>query len=50
MILFGQGTGALIEAWKITKILDIKIVQAEPGSRFPYALKITGEPFSTVVS
>ena len=50
MILFGQGTGALIEAWKITKILDIKIVQAEPGSRFPYALKITGEPFLAVVS
>jgi len=41
MILFGQGTGALIEAWKITKILDIKIVKAAPGNRFPYALKIT---------
>ena len=42
MILFGQGTGAVIEAWKITKILDIKIVKAPPGNWFPYELKITG--------
>ncbi|KAK7062170.1 cleft lip and palate associated transmembrane protein [Favolaschia claudopus] len=39
MILFGSGTGVLIEAWKITKAVDIKVVPA-PGSLFPYKLDI----------
>lgn len=31
MILFGQGTGLLIEAWKITKAVDISFVRATSG-------------------
>ena len=41
MILFGQGTGILIEAWKITKTVDVRVRQAQPGSWLPY--KITFE-------
>jgi len=40
MILFGSGTGVLIEAWKITKAVDISIVAAPAGSVFPYKLDI----------
>ncbi|KAJ7068734.1 cleft lip and palate associated transmembrane protein [Mycena amicta] len=40
MILFGSGVGVLIEAWKITKAVDIAVVPA-PGSVFPYKLQIT---------
>ncbi|KAF8707986.1 Cleft lip and palate, partial [Rhizoctonia solani] len=40
MILFGQGTGMVIEAWKITKAVDISIVGAGPGSILPYKLDI----------
>ncbi|KAK8200095.1 cleft lip and palate transmembrane protein 1-domain-containing protein [Phyllosticta capitalensis] len=39
MILFGQGTGILIEAWKITKTADIRIRPA-PGSLFPYKISL----------
>ncbi|KAJ3786290.1 cleft lip and palate transmembrane protein 1-domain-containing protein [Lentinula aff. detonsa] len=39
MILFGSGMGVIIEAWKITKAVDISIVAA-PGSWFPYKLDI----------
>ncbi|KAJ3841416.1 cleft lip and palate associated transmembrane protein [Lentinula raphanica] len=39
MILFGSGTGVIIEAWKITKAVDISIVAA-PDSWFPYKLDI----------
>ncbi|KAG9073777.1 hypothetical protein FS749_014694, partial [Ceratobasidium sp. UAMH 11750] len=40
MILFGQGTGMVIEAWKITKAVDISVVRSEPGARLPYKLDI----------
>ncbi|KAJ3997765.1 cleft lip and palate associated transmembrane protein [Lentinula boryana] len=39
MILFGSGMGVIIEAWKITKAVDISIIAA-PGSWFPYKLDI----------
>ena len=38
MILFGQGTGLLIEAWKITKAVDIKVVRATSGL-LPYKVE-----------
>ncbi|KAK8171233.1 CLPTM1 domain protein [Phyllosticta citrichinensis] len=38
MILFGQGTGILIEAWKVTKTADIRIRQAPEGSLIPYRI------------
>jgi hypothetical protein len=41
MILLGQGMGILLEAWKITKTVDVRIREAEPGSLIPY--KITFE-------
>ncbi|KAF8592449.1 cleft lip and palate transmembrane 1 [Ramaria rubella] len=40
MILMGQGMGMLIEAWKVTKAVDIKILPAVTGSRLPYRLDI----------
>ncbi|KAF8239025.1 cleft lip and palate associated transmembrane protein, partial [Tricholoma matsutake] len=40
MILFGSGIGVLVEAWKITKAVDIRIVAAPPGSRIPYKLDV----------
>ncbi|XP_006456744.1 hypothetical protein AGABI2DRAFT_154242 [Agaricus bisporus var. bisporus H97] len=40
MILMGSGVGALIEAWKITKAVDIKVVPAPAGSLLPYKLDI----------
>ncbi|KAF8827166.1 hypothetical protein HHX47_DHR5000692 [Lentinula edodes] len=40
MILFGSGTGVIIEAWKITKAVDISVVAAPAGSWFPYTLDI----------
>ncbi|KAF7355746.1 Cleft lip and palate associated transmembrane protein [Mycena sanguinolenta] len=40
MILFGSGTGVLIEAWKITKAVDITVVRAPAGSMLPYKLDI----------
>ncbi|KAL1648753.1 hypothetical protein SLS58_001932 [Diplodia intermedia] len=39
MILFGQGMGILIEAWKITKTVDIKVEPAAPGSFLPYKIE-----------
>jgi Cleft lip and palate transmembrane protein 1 (CLPTM1) len=42
MILMGQGMGMLIEAWKVTKAVDIKIMPAAKGSKFPYRLDIQG--------
>lgn len=38
----GQGIGMLIEAWKVTKAVNIKFLPAAPGSRFPYRLDIQG--------
>ncbi|KAJ7498471.1 cleft lip and palate associated transmembrane protein [Mycena latifolia] len=40
MILFGSGTGVLIEAWKITKAVDISVIPAPAGSFLPYKLDI----------
>lgn len=40
MILFGSGTGVLIEAWKITKAVDINVIPAPAGSLLPYKLDI----------
>ncbi|KAG7447533.1 cleft lip and palate transmembrane 1 [Guyanagaster necrorhizus] len=40
MILFGSGMGVLIEAWKITKAVDISLVSAPTGSLIPYKLDI----------
>ncbi|KAH9077144.1 cleft lip and palate associated transmembrane protein [Lactarius deliciosus] len=36
MILMGSGMGLLIEAWKITKAVDIKLVASQPGSVLPW--------------
>lgn len=41
MILLGQGMGILLEAWKITKTVDVRVRAAESGSFLPY--KITFE-------
>ena len=38
MILFGQGMGILLEAWKITKTVDVRIRESEPGSLIPYRI------------
>ncbi|PVF99354.1 cleft lip and palate transmembrane 1 [Serendipita vermifera] len=40
MIVFGQGMGMVIEAWKVTKAVDIRLIQAPPGSVIPYKLDI----------
>ncbi|KAH7931150.1 cleft lip and palate associated transmembrane protein [Leucogyrophana mollusca] len=40
MILLGSGMGVVIEAWKITKAVDISIVSAPPGSTIPYQLSV----------
>ncbi|KAI9843029.1 MAG: hypothetical protein M1837_006660 [Sclerophora amabilis] len=36
VILFGQGFGIVLEAWKITKMVDVRIRPAPPGSLLPY--------------
>ncbi|KAL9578875.1 MAG: hypothetical protein Q9203_006933 [Teloschistes exilis] len=41
MILFGQGIGILLEAWKITKTVDVRLREASPDSWLPY--KVTFE-------
>jgi hypothetical protein len=38
MILFGQGMGIVIEAWKITKTVDVRIREAPGGSLLPYRI------------
>ncbi|KAL4263239.1 CLPTM1 family protein [Pleurotus pulmonarius] len=40
MILMGSGMGVLIEAWKITKAVDISVIPAPAGSMLPYKLDI----------
>ncbi|KAF2770795.1 cleft lip and palate transmembrane 1 [Teratosphaeria nubilosa] len=45
MILFGQGMGILIEAWKVTKTVDVRIRQPAPGT---YAAKL-GLPYTVVL-
>ncbi|KAF2463634.1 cleft lip and palate transmembrane 1 [Lindgomyces ingoldianus] len=39
MILFGQGMGIAIEAWKITKTVNVRIRPTSPGSFLPYTIK-----------
>lgn len=41
MILVGQGMGILIEAWKITKTVNVRVRPGDPDSLLPY--KITFE-------
>jgi hypothetical protein len=38
MILFGQGMGIAIEAWKITKAVNVRVRQTPPGSLLPYTV------------
>ena len=38
MILFGQGMGIAIEAWKITKTANIRVRPTAPGSLLPYTV------------
>ncbi|KAI0824729.1 cleft lip and palate transmembrane 1 [Trametes gibbosa] len=40
MILMGSGIGVLIEAWKITKAVDIGIAPSSPGAWLPYQIDI----------
>ncbi|CDO71393.1 hypothetical protein BN946_scf184908.g151 [Trametes cinnabarina] len=40
MILMGSGIGILIEAWKITKAVDISIAPSPAGSWLPYQILI----------
>lgn len=38
MILFGQGMGIAIEAWKITKTVNVRVRPTAPGSFLPYSV------------
>lgn len=38
MILLGQGFGIVLEAWKITKTVDVRIRPAPPNSLIPYRI------------
>lgn len=38
MILASQGMGIVIEAWKITKTVNVRIRQAAPGALIPYRI------------
>jgi hypothetical protein len=38
MILFGQGMGIAIEAWKITKTVNVRVRPTAPGSWLPYSI------------
>lgn len=38
MIMFGQGMGIAIEAWKITKTVNVRVRPTAPGSWLPYAV------------
>ncbi|GAA5894042.1 uncharacterized protein JCM6883_003705 [Sporobolomyces salmoneus] len=40
MILLSSGMGIMIEVWKITKAVDIKLVPAQAGSILPYRIEI----------
>ncbi|TFK43833.1 cleft lip and palate transmembrane protein 1-domain-containing protein [Crucibulum laeve] len=40
MILMGSGMGVLVEAWKVTKAVDISVIPAPAGSLIPYKLDI----------
>ncbi|KAH0556882.1 hypothetical protein GP486_005334, partial [Trichoglossum hirsutum] len=36
MILFGQGLGIVLEAWKVMKTVNVRVRPTGPGSLFPY--------------
>ena len=38
MILFGQGMGIAVEAWKITKAVNVRVRPAPAGSLLPYRI------------
>lgn len=38
MILFGQGMGIVLEAWKITKTVDVRVRPGPAGSIVPYRI------------
>jgi len=38
MILFSQGMGIVLEFWKITTVVNVRIRDAEPGSLLPYRI------------
>ncbi|CAI6329538.1 unnamed protein product [Periconia digitata] len=38
MIMFGQAMGIAIEAWKITKAVNVRIRPTQPGSYLPYSI------------
>ena len=38
MILLSQGLGIVLEAWKITKTVDVRIREAPAGSILPYRI------------
>lgn len=38
MILFGQGMGIVLEFWKITKTVNVRIRDAPPDSMIPYRI------------
>jgi len=40
MILMGSGMGVVIEAWKITKAVDISVIPSTNGSLLPYKIDI----------
>ncbi|KII95289.1 hypothetical protein PLICRDRAFT_128949 [Plicaturopsis crispa FD-325 SS-3] len=40
MILMGSGMGLLIEAWKITKAVDISVIPSTGGALLPYKISI----------
>ncbi|KAL1854357.1 hypothetical protein VTK73DRAFT_8793 [Phialemonium thermophilum] len=40
MILGTQGVGILIELWKITTVVDVRLRRAPPGSWIPYRLSL----------
>ncbi|KAK4550694.1 hypothetical protein LTR36_000273 [Oleoguttula mirabilis] len=42
MILFGQGIGIAIEAWKVTKMVDVRLREPQPGT---YAAQL-GLPYT----
>ncbi|RPA78399.1 cleft lip and palate transmembrane 1 [Ascobolus immersus RN42] len=39
MILGGQAFGIVLEAWKITKTVDVKVGPSAPGSMLPWSIK-----------
>ncbi|KAI0722227.1 cleft lip and palate transmembrane 1 [Cerioporus squamosus] len=43
MILMGSGIGVVIEAWKITKAVDISLAPSSAGSLLPYKIDIKGQ-------